>query len=121
MSFKDLEAEIQRWTEQREEAEQKLAHLRLRKAFRTARNKRGAVHAPVRPARVVTTVVLLVKPMRPVPLALWTGTTRDWATQEEQRTYEVATLSTLEAEIQAIKFAAEQGYAFVRTVSVKQS
>lgn len=121
MSFKDLEAEIALWQQREREAADKLATLRAKKAFRTARNQRGPVHVPVRVPKVITTVKLCVRPVKPVPLSLWQGTTREWATQEEVRTYEVDTLSTLEAEVQAIKFAAAQGYMLVRTVSITQA
>lgn len=121
MSFKDLEAEVSKWLARQQEAADKVAALRAKKAFRVARNKRGPVDRPVRVPKVMTTVVLLVRPLKPVPLAQWQGTTRDWAHQEQERSYEVDTLSTLEAEVQAIKYATHQGYAYLATVSIKQN
>ena len=115
MSYKDLEAEIARWHELELLAQQKQNEIKARKEFRRQKNKRGPVSKPERPPQYLRYVTLLVEPKVPAPINMF-RTYAHWADQSTTVVYEIDSLSSVAAELEAIKIASTYGWIWLKTL-----
>lgn len=117
MSYKDLEAEIKAWAnlEQHAKEQKVLAEEKKRQA---KRDKRAAKLTAPLTAKPVTEVQKPVTYRKYVLLELRDQTDRVWG-DLIRAGYTVDAMSDTDAELQAIKLAKDDGYAWAATVSIK--
>ena len=117
MSYKDLEAEIRSWAniEQHAKQQKELAQERKRQDKRDKRAAKGKAPLTAKP---VTEVQEPVTYRKYVLLELRDQTDRVWG-DLIRAGYTVDAMSDTDAELQAIKLAKEDGYAWAATLSIK--
>lgn len=117
MSYKDLEAEIRAWAnlEQHAKEQKVLAEEKKRQA---KRDKRAAKLTAPLTAKPATEVQKPVTYRKYVLLELRDQTDRVWG-DLIRAGYTVDAMSDTDAELQAIKLAKEDGYAWAATLSIK--